>query len=77
MAAINAAIADYEKLTCLRFKKRTTEAGYIHFYQGGGFVSELMNSLLLGLETFDHLFYQTQQSSGLIATVVKIHKRLH
>ena len=39
MAAINAAIADYERLTCLRFKRRTSEAGYMHFYQGGGYVS--------------------------------------
>lgn len=34
--AIQAAIADYHAYTCLRFVRRTTERGYIHFYQGGG-----------------------------------------
>ncbi|XP_057291267.1 zinc metalloproteinase nas-6-like [Hydractinia symbiolongicarpus] len=30
------AIAQYHKYTCLRFKKRTNEGGYINFYKGGG-----------------------------------------
>ena len=59
MAAIKAAIADYERLTCLRFKNRTDEPGYLYFYKGGGFVSELISSFLLGLEAFDLLFYET------------------
>ena len=36
MSAINAAIADYQRLTCLRFVRRTNEQGYLHFYKGGG-----------------------------------------
>eukprot|EP00795_Rhopilema_esculentum_P010341 gene10341-19038_t len=36
VSAINAAIADYQNLTCLRFVKRTNELGYLHFYQGSG-----------------------------------------
>eukprot|EP00795_Rhopilema_esculentum_P010344 gene10344-19041_t len=36
MSAINAAIADYQRLTCLRFVRRTNEPGYLHFYKGGG-----------------------------------------
>eukprot|EP00794_Sanderia_malayensis_P015872 gene15872-17471_t len=36
VSAINAAIADYERLTCLRFVRRTTQSGYLHFYRGGG-----------------------------------------
>jgi len=35
-AAIQAAIADYQKYTCLRFVKRTSESEYLHFYKGGG-----------------------------------------
>ena len=35
-AAIQAAIADYQKYTCLRFLKRTSESEYLHFYKGGG-----------------------------------------
>lgn len=34
--AINAAIADYHKYTCLRFNKRTNERTYVKFYRGGG-----------------------------------------
>ena len=60
MASINAAIADYQKLTCLRFKKRTTERGYLHFYQGGGFVSASMSGFLLKLQKLDVINYQTQ-----------------
>lgn len=29
-------IDQYHKYTCLRFKQRTNERGYIYFYQGGG-----------------------------------------
>ncbi|XP_057291911.1 hatching enzyme 1.2-like [Hydractinia symbiolongicarpus] len=36
ISAINAAIADYHKYTCLRFHRRTNERSYISFYRGGG-----------------------------------------
>jgi len=34
--AINAAIADYHKYTCLRFTPRKNERDYVNFYRGGG-----------------------------------------
>jgi len=34
--AIQAAIKEYEKYTCLRFVYRTNQANYMKFYQGGG-----------------------------------------
>ena len=34
--SIPKAIQEYEKHTCLRFKERTTERGYIRFYKGNG-----------------------------------------
>eukprot|EP00794_Sanderia_malayensis_P015875 gene15875-17475_t len=50
--AIKEAIADYERLTCLRFIKQTTEQGHISFYQGRGCSSRVgysggMNSISL------------------------------
>lgn len=36
VAAINAAFADYHKYTCIKFKRRSSEREYIHFYKGGG-----------------------------------------
>lgn len=36
VSAINSAIANYHKDTCLRFRKRTNERTYISFYKGGG-----------------------------------------
>jgi len=37
--AIDAAIADYHKFTCLRFHKRRGETNYISFYKGPGCLS--------------------------------------
>jgi len=34
--AINAAIADYHKYTCIRFHRRSNERSYIKFYRGSG-----------------------------------------
>jgi len=34
--AINSAIANYHRYTCLRFHRRTNENTYISFYRGGG-----------------------------------------
>jgi len=34
--AINAAIAQYHKYTCLRFHRRTNEGAYLSFWRGGG-----------------------------------------
>jgi len=34
--AVQAAIKEYEKYTCLRFKRRTTETTYMLFFSGGG-----------------------------------------
>ena len=34
--AIEAAIADYHKYTCLRFVPRSNQKTYMHFYQGNG-----------------------------------------
>ena len=34
--AIMAAIKEYEKYTCLRFKPRSGEENYMYFYPGGG-----------------------------------------
>ncbi|XP_057291858.1 low choriolytic enzyme-like isoform X2 [Hydractinia symbiolongicarpus] len=36
MKELNEAIKQYHTYTCLRFKRRTTEKGYIEFYKGGG-----------------------------------------
>jgi len=36
MAVLNAAIADYHRLTCIRFRKRTTETNYVNVIKGGG-----------------------------------------
>jgi len=36
VTAINNAIAQYHKYTCLRFVKRSRESSYISFYRGGG-----------------------------------------
>lgn len=33
---IDKAIADYQKFTCIRFKKRTRESAYLKFYKGKG-----------------------------------------
>ena len=34
--AIEKAIAEYHKNTCIRFIKKTTETAYLSFYKGGG-----------------------------------------
>ena len=34
--AIEAAFEEYKRYTCIRFKKRTNEKEYLHFYKGGG-----------------------------------------
>jgi len=39
VAQIEAAIADYHKFTCLKFKKRTNERAYIYFRDGRGCLS--------------------------------------
>ncbi|XP_057290929.1 astacin-like metalloprotease toxin 2 [Hydractinia symbiolongicarpus] len=36
MKELDEAIKQYHTYTCLRFKRRTTEKGYIEFYKGGG-----------------------------------------
>ena len=36
MAAINAAMQEWELKTCIRFKKRTTERNYVQFFKGSG-----------------------------------------
>jgi len=36
VTAIEAAIADYKKYTCIRFVKRTNERAFVSFYKGGG-----------------------------------------
>lgn len=36
MSEFQHSIDQYHKYTCIRFKKRSNERGYIHFYAGGG-----------------------------------------
>lgn len=36
LKAINAAIADYHRYTCIRFKKRTDQRAFIYFFRGPG-----------------------------------------
>jgi hypothetical protein len=36
MARLNEAIAEYHQKTCIRFKKRTSEAAYVSVFKGSG-----------------------------------------
>ena len=50
MKELKVSIEQYHKYTCLKFVKRTTQRGYIHFYKGGGYVYVNINMIYLVLK---------------------------
>merc|ERR1712046_58713 len=60
-SAIMAAIADYHRYTCLRFRPRNRDSNYISFYRGGGCSSPV------GITAQLHLPLEEGQSQPKIA----------
>ena len=56
MKALPLAFAEYEKKTCLRFKKRTNEASYVQIFHGQGWDYYYTKDIYLSIDLFICLY---------------------